>query len=77
MGGYVVLPCHGAVAGIREAAPRVVAERLVDIHSQLRAVDTRLLEVITDDLVELDELGAVLLDPAREALVQVGARRLG
>jgi len=35
------------------------------------AVEARLLQVIAEDLVELDKLGAVLLEPAREALVEV------
>ena len=44
--------------------------------AELDAVAVSLLEVVADDLVALDELRAVVLEPAGEALVQVGARRL-
>ena len=45
------------------------------VSAELAPVQHRLLEVVADDLVLLDELD-VLLDPEREALVQVGARLL-
>ena len=35
-----------------------------------------LLEVVADELVQLDQLAAMLLQPGREALVQLGSRRL-
>ena len=38
---------------------------------ELGAVAERLLEVVAEQLVELDELGAVLLEPVGEALVQL------
>ena len=40
------------------------------------AVAVGLLEVVAEDLVELDQVGAALLEPVGEALVQLGARRL-
>ena len=42
---------------------------------ELGLVASRLLEVVADDLVQLDELGAALVQPVGEALVQLGARR--
>ncbi len=43
---------------------------------ELHLVAIGLLEVVADDLVVLDELGAPFLEPARETLVQVGPCRL-
>src|SRR5439155_25606443 len=42
---------------------------------QLDPVAASLLEVVAEDLVQLDELGAVLFEPGCEALVQLGADR--
>jgi hypothetical protein len=42
---------------------------------ELQPVSMRLLEVVADDLIALDEL--VRRQPVREALVELGARRLG
>ena len=53
-------------------APGEIAPVLVD-RPELGAVAIRLLEVVADDLVQLDEVGAVLLEPVGEPLVQVGA----
>ena len=44
--------------------------------SELCLVAGGLLEVVAEDLVQLDEVGAALLEPAGEALVQLGADRL-
>jgi hypothetical protein len=44
--------------------------------SKLQAVAIRLLEVVADDLVQLDELPAVLLQPHGESFVQLAAGRL-
>ena len=42
-------------------------------RAELEAVAVCLFEVVAEDLVELDETGAVLLEPVGEALVQFGA----
>ena len=44
--------------------------------SELGLVAGCLLQVEAEDLVQLDEVGAFLLEPVREALVQIGSRRL-
>ena len=44
--------------------------------AELGRVPIALLEVIADELVSLDERGAMLVEPAREALVQLRARSL-
>ena len=44
-------------------------------RAELDPVAIRPLEVVADDLVELDEIGGTLGDPAGEARVQVGAGR--
>ena len=54
----------------RELAPLVVQ------RPELEAVPMCLLEVVTEDLVQLDEIGTVLFEPGGEALVQLGAGRL-
>ena len=46
------------------------------LDAELIQVAERLLEVMADDLVELDEIGADLVQPAGEPLVEVRARRL-
>ena len=45
-------------------------------RAELGAVAVGLLEVVADDLVAFDERRAGLVEPAREALVQLGARCL-
>jgi hypothetical protein len=47
------------------------------VGSELDAVKMRLLEVVAEDLVQLDEIVAVRLQPLGKPLVQVRARRLG
>jgi hypothetical protein len=54
----------------------VHGQRLGRRHAELSPVAPRLLEVVTEDLVQLDEGRGVLLQPEREALVQLRARRL-
>src|SRR5947209_2009548 len=49
---------------------------VVGKRTELLPVPDGLLEVVADDLVELDQIRATLLKPRREALVEVGARRL-
>src|SRR5437868_10793153 len=46
-------------------------------HAELGQVEGGLFEVVAEDLVELDEALAVLLEPLGEAPVQVCACRLG
>ena len=62
----------------RRARRGPVAERadLVVDRAELGAVAVAPLEVVAEDLVECDELGAVLFQPGGEALVQLGAGRL-
>ena len=45
--------------------------------AELNPVAARLFEVVSDDLVDLDEIDAVPLEPQREPLVQIGSGRLG
>src|SRR5205085_9056453 len=59
-----------------QVSSRISPQLLVDVQPELRPVEARLLQVVAEDLVELDELGAVLLDPAGEALVKLCASRL-
>jgi hypothetical protein len=54
---------------------RTSCRQAVVVAAELAPVEHRLLEVVADDLVLLDEVH-VLLDPEREALVQIGARLL-
>ena len=65
-----------AVAGGGQAPPRRGGQLVVVGHPELGAVAAGLLEVVAEDLVQLDELGPVLLQPGCEALVEVGAGRL-
>ena len=48
---------------------------LVD-QTEFGRVDVGLLEVVAEDLVELDQIGAALLEPLREAPVQLDPGRL-
>src|SRR5439155_18932452 len=43
---------------------------------EVEFVPVRLLEVVAEDLVQLDEVGTVLLEPVREPFVKLGPRRL-
>ncbi len=67
-----------AAAGGGQAPARLLAEGAGPLvhRPQLRAVAVRLLEVVADELVLLDQPGTALLQPAPEALVQLGPRRL-
>ncbi len=73
-GAKVTAP-HGAPAG--EPKPGAGSEReLLILLAEPGEIEGRLLEVIAEDLLELDEALAVLLKPRREAPVEIGARRL-
>ena len=76
-GGAVVLAegCARSAAG-RQPSPRRGGQGAVVGRPELGPVAAGLLEVVAEDLVQLDELGAVLLEPGREALVEVRAGRL-
>ena len=75
-GGHIAaLAC--APAGRVQVGGGVARERRVRRRAELAPVAHRLLEVPAGDLVELGQVaGAVLLEPAREPLVQLGAGRL-
>ncbi len=62
-------------AGGREQSPGALAERagLVVLDAQLGAVPVGLREVVAEELVELDELAPLLLEPRGEACVEIGA----
>ena len=64
------------MAAGHEAPPRRGCSIAVVRHPELGAIAHALLEVVAEDLVQLDDLGAVLLHPGGEALVEVGASRL-
>ncbi len=51
--------------------PRPRGQLVVCGQPELGAVAAGLLEVVAEDLVQLDELGAVLFQPGGEALVQL------
>ena len=75
-GGALVAAPERAPAGGREAlAGALGAARRVGLP-ELGLVAGGLLEVVAEDLVQLDQLGAVLLEPVGEALVQLGPGRL-
>ena len=67
---------ESASAGRGQALRRPLGEGGVGL-AELRLVPGRLLEVVAEDLVQLDQALAVLLQPVREPLVQLGAGRLG
>ena len=69
----VVDPRERPAAGGRQSPPRRRRQCDVLRCPELGAVATGLLEVVAEDLVQLDELGPVLLEPGGEALVQLGA----
>ena len=58
-----------------EPGPRHCAECVVARRAELDAVTTSLLEVVAEDFVQLDEIGAVLFEPRGEAFVQFRSHR--
>ena len=61
-----------------DAQPHTRSKRHVGIRpAELVEVASRLLEVVAEDLVQLDEALAVLCEPVGEAMVQVCPRRFG
>src|SRR5207302_4939451 len=73
----VIVAQDRAPAGCRQPAASSLAQLPGDRQSELRAVAARLLEVMPEDLVDLDELTGTPLEPERELLVEVRACRLG
>ena len=76
--GAEILPFDRASPGERQpftCAGGECSAALV-LGAQLQPVAIGLLEVVAEQLVELDELGAVLLEPVGEPLVQLGPLRL-
>ena len=59
-----------------EPLARRERQRLI-LPPELDEVAVRLFEVVADNLLALDELPAVLVEPVREASVEVGPDRLG
>jgi len=74
-GGPAVEPVLRAPACRGQTGGRALAQIRVEA-AELGEVTVRLLEVVADDLVRLDERPAVLGEPIGEAGVQVGADRL-
>jgi hypothetical protein len=72
-GGVVVPAPEGATPGGREPASGALGQPRLGL-SELGPVAGSLLQVVADDLVPLDEVGSARLDPAREALVQLGPK---
>ena len=68
-GGTVVLPTRRTVAAGRQAPSRRGRQRVVG-SPEIGAAATGDLEVEAEELVQLDEIGPVLLEPGREALVE-------
>ena len=60
----------------RGQVPRCARGDLRCRGAELGPVPRRLLEVVAEDLVQLDEVGASLRDPGGESLVQLGASGL-
>ncbi len=75
-GGGVVLAKGGAQAAGREAPPRCRRQLVVLGQPELGAIVARPFEMMTEELVQLHELGSVLLQPARETRVQLCTGRL-
>jgi hypothetical protein len=69
-GGTVVLPADRTVAAGYQAPSRLGGQGAVVGCLEIGAVATGDLEVVAEELVQLDELGPVLLQPGREALVE-------
>ena len=72
--GRVVLSQRGTTSGSSEPSPRGDSEPVVG-HSELNRVPVRPLEVVTDDLVQLDEPDTGLLEPACKTGMEIGAAR--
>ena len=70
--GSYVLSVERPLSGSCEAIPGAERERGIGLP-ELGEVERRLLEVVADDLVALDEFPTVLVEPVGEALMQVGA----
>ena len=70
------MPLDRAAARDLESLAGPGGERRCASGAELLPVAIGLLEVVPDELVELDELGAVLLEPVGELLVQLGPLRL-
>ena len=66
-----------AAPGGGQAPPRRRGQAVVVGQPELGAVAACLFEVVAEDLVQLDELGAVLLQPGCEALMEVGRVAFG
>jgi hypothetical protein len=73
---HEVLARERPAPGVGQAPSRPVRELLGDVEPELAAVADGLLEVVAEDFVELDQLAAVLFDPAGEPFVELGAGRL-
>ena len=63
------------MAAGRQAPPRRRGQLVVCGQPELGAVAAGLLEVVAEDLVQLNQLCPVLLQPGCEALVELGAGR--
>ncbi len=66
-----------AFAGRSQTLPCRGGEHGIVGQVELGAVREGLFEVVAEDLVELDELGPVLLQPGAQALMEIRAGRLG
>jgi hypothetical protein len=67
----------GLAAGGGQALSGLCGELGLDRPAELAPVQARLFEVVAEDLVLLDEGGAVFREPGGVALVQLGPARLG
>jgi hypothetical protein len=69
---------EGALSRLAESPRRALRQciALGPAEPELDAIPVRLLEVVAEDLVELDQVAAVGLEPLGEALVQLGSCRL-
>jgi hypothetical protein len=74
--GVAALPRPPGAAQEPPARPLADRRRRAVQRAELDAIAVRVLEVVPDDLVQLDEAGAVLLEPEGEALVQLRPGRL-
>ncbi len=75
-GGTVVLARRRALTTRDQVPPRGSRQRAAVRRPELGVVLAGPLEVVADDLALLHQAGAVLLQPRREAGVEVGPRRL-
>ena len=67
----VVRAAQRTAPGGGQALPRRRGQLAVLGHPELGPVATGPLEVVAEDLFQLDEVGAALLEPGGEALVQI------